>query len=1209
MRRHISGMLLLCAYVVAAVLACGTWAMADVGGAILGTVTDPSGAVVAGAQVSLRNADTGLSRSLKTDSMGNFEFLAVPIGSHYAVEVEASGFQKSSQADIKLVVNQRYRADFTLAPGAAAQTVEVKANPVQVEATSTQLGDVIEDRKMTSLPLNGRSYTDLMGLQAGVAPSQLNTGFIRYSNRPVSGSLFAGNVSVNGEREAANSFLVNGGDVEESRNNGTSVVPVIDSIQEFRLITNSSDAEYGRFAGGIVNVVTKSGTNALHGSVFEFLRNDKLDARNFFNHDQLDPVTGQTIPGSGRGSLKQSQFGATAGGPIWKNHLFFFGDYQGTREVVGVTTGTLDVPSQLERRGDFSDATAVGYSPLTGVVRGDNVAGNHTMDEVLTQRLGYAVSSGEPYWVSGCQTLADAQAGLCVFPSQVIPQAAWNPVAVSTLKFIPSPIGAVQGTPFFSTSAFNKTLRDDKFGARIDLATSSKGNWAFYYHFDDSTVLDPYAGGSVPGFGGSSVNRAQQVNVSNTRSFGPNVVNEARLNFTRTALNGSKPVSGLGGYSTFGFVEGGLGLVPVSTEFEGLPSLSFGSLGLGLGVPATVPRQFNNTWHVSDSLSLARGRHTMKFGGEYRYYIINNLNFASGNGLFQFDGSETGNDFADYLVGAPSYFEQSSLQRLDTRTKYFAAFAEDSFKIRPNFTLNYGLRWDVSQPFYDKQGKVETFIPGRQSTIFPDAPQGWVFPGDSGVPQTLEPTRYDKFAPRVGLAYSPGFTGGVLAKLFGGPGRTSIRMAYGVYYNAVEQLTLFYEIGDAPFGLFYVSPTQVYLDEPYKDRISGNDPGQRFPFANPVPGAPISFAKYQPITGSPAYRLNNTQPYSEHYNFNIQRQLGVSGILTLSYVGSQGHHLLGRLPYNPGSRSRCFAINAILAQSNPTATPCGPGLEDQIYDLGNGQFAYGTRPYSVTSGRYLNQGILDFSDQDYTATVGNSSYNSLQVSLEKRVGALRFLGAYTLGKSLDDGSGYQDFFNPYDQRANRALSTFDVTHNFVGSYTYDLPFRRLSGSTQGALFKLLDGWQVSGITRFSTGVPVTLTNSGDRSLCGCGFGIPVDRPNYTGQPIKFLNPRDTESRDYFSTGSAYFSQETIGVPGTSSRRFFHGPGLNNWDFALHKITSINERFSVEFRAEFFNIFNHTQFKNPNGNVASASFGRVSGALPPRIGQVGLKVNF
>jgi hypothetical protein len=668
----------------------------------------------------------------------------------------------------------------------------------------------------------------------------------------------------------------------------------------------------------------------------------------------------------------------------------------------------------------------------------------------------------------------------------------------------------------------------------------------------------------------------------------------------------------LGKYSSFGFKEGGLGLLPVSAANEGLPVLSLQSLGVSVGVPDSITEQFNNSWHVADNFSKIAGRHTTKFGADFRYFQVNVRNFSSGNGLFQFDGSETGNDFADFLLGAPVYFEQSSLQLLDSRTRFFGAFAQDTFKIRSNVTLNYGARWEVDQPFYDTQGKIEAFVPGQQSRLFPDAPLGWLFPGDTGVPKTLAPTKYNRFAPRLGVAYSPEFNGGIVGKILGGPGKTSIRAAYGLYYTAVEDLTLFGEIGDAPFGLFYVSPTQVYLEEPYKDRISGNDPGQRFPFNIPKPGATGIWAQYLPLAVSPAYKLDNVMPYAEHYNLNIQRQIGSTAVLTLAYVGSQGHHLLANLPFNPGNPARCFQINAILAANNPTATPCGPGLEDQIYNLGKGQFAYGTRPYSVTSGRYLSQGLLDFADNPWTSTLANSSYNALQVSLEKRLGALRFLGAYTWGKSLDDSSAYQDYLNPYDQRANRALSLFDVTHNFVASYTHDLPLKRLTKTTNGALVKFLDGWEVAGITRFSTGMPITMSNSGDRSLCGCGFGIPVDRPNYTGKPLQFFNPRDNPKLQYFSTGPDYFTREAIGVPGTAARRFFHGPGLNNWDFALHKITRLNERVSAEFRAEFFNLFNHAQFLNQRfsgGNVASSQFGRVSRANPGRIGQLGLRLIF
>jgi len=1182
---------------------------ADVTGAVLGIVTDPTGAAVPGATVTLRNADTGLSRTATTDATGGYEFLAVPVGENYVVEAEAKGFQKSTQSGLRLLVNQRFHADFQLVVGAITQTVNVSAEAAQVETTSTQLGDVIEDKKMSMLPLNGRSYLDLLGLQAGVVPL---TSDVQYTDRPTSGTGGAGNVSVNGQRESANAFLINGGTVEEGRNNGASIVPTLDSIAEFRLITNSFDAEYGRFSGAVINAITKGGTNAFHGTVFEFLRNDKLDSRSFFDLNQNDPTTGQELPGTARGALKRNQFGAAGGGPILKNRLFFFSDYQGTREVKGVSLGNITVPSLLNRSGDFSDVGS-----LTESVRGDNVSGNHTMDEVLSQRLGYTVTSGEPYWVSGCNTLANAQAGMCVFPGQVIPQSAWSSVSSATLKFIPTPIGMLGGSPFFTSSAEKQALRDDKWAQRIDLNTQRMGNWSFYYHFDDARLLNPYPGGgwpsNVPGFPAVTPSRSQQFNMGNTRNFGSTAVNEARINYTRSSLTLNDPTGGLGKVTDFGYLGGGLGINPVDPKREGVAPIGlFGATGVGFGVPDGTTGQFNNTFQVLDNFSKIMGKHTIKTGAEGRYLQINERNTYAQNGYFEFYGNETGSDFADYLIGAPDAFYQSSRQFLDSRSKYFGVYGQDAWKVKSNLTLNYGLRWEFSQPFYDTQGKIQAFVPGLQSKVYPDTPTGWVFPGDPGIPKTLAPTDYNNFGPRVGFAYSPGFSDGVLGKIFGGPGKTSIRAAFGMYYTAVEDLTLFFEVGDAPFGLFYVSPTEVYLEEPYKDRRRGNDPGQRFPFSIPQPGATGIWPQYQPIASSPGFKTDNILPYAEHFNLSIQRELSSSMVFTAAYVGTRGHHLIAQTSFNPGSAARCLQIRQILGSDEG----CGPGGQDQIYDLnGDGNLdlgvdAFGTRPFSITSGRYASQGLLDFANNNYSTTVANSNYNSLQLSLEKRVGAMRFLGAYTWSKSLDDASGFGDNINPFNRSLSKALSAFDLAHNFVVSYTYDLPLARLSGSNRGAVHKLLDGWTVTGITRFTTGLPIGMSEGGDDSLCGCGG---VDRPNWTGQPITFSDPRASEDHQYFST-SPFFSENpdgnTFGIVGNSGRRFFHGPGLNIWDFSLHKSTRITERTSLEFRAEFFNIFNHAQFSNPTGNFSSGNFGKVTGVRDfPRIGQLALKFTF
>jgi len=1153
-------------------------------------VVDPSGAAVPNATVVLKNPDTGLERRAKTNGSGDYEFLAVPVGDKYSVQAEAKGFEKSVQSGIKLVLNQKYRADFKLVVGAVTETIEVRSSTTQVDTSSTQLGDVIDDKKMTSLPLNGRSYIDLLGLQAGVVPVS-SEGAI--ADRKVSGNGDSGQVSVNGQRESANSFLVNGGDVEESVDNGASIVPTLDSIQEFRLLTNSFNAEYGRFSGAIVNVLTKSGTNDIHGSVYEFLRNEKLDARNYFDLE--------------RGDFKRNQFGGTIGAPVVKNKLFFFGDYQGTREVRGVSSGLINVPSMLERGGDFSDLAMTGFATFTDsdgnptVVRGDASPTNFAA--TLSQRLGYAVTPGEPYWFQGCATTNQ-----CVFPGAngpFVPQAAWSPVAVKTLKFIPTPTGDSGGTPNFSSTAEKLNLRDEKFGIKLDLNTAHLGNWSGYYHFDDANFLNPFHefdASKVPGFSAVTLSRAQQIQVSNTAIINPNTVNEVRLNYTRLAFLKDKPVGGLGNIEDFGFQRGdptnpfNLGVIPTNAKYEGLATISLANTGLEMGLPDGTTGQYNNSYQITDNFSKVTGKHTLKFGGDIRYIQVNERNTYTSNGWFEFDGGETGNDFADFLLGAPDLFNQTSPQLLDSRTKYFGLYAQDTYKATPDLTINYGLRWDTSQPFYDTKDRIQTFVPGVQSKIYPDSPKGFVFPGDAGVPRTLAPTQYNRFAPRLGLAYSPSTTEGFAGKIFGGPGKTSIRAGGGLYYTAIEDLTLFNEVGDAPFGLFWVSPSPVYLEEPYKRRVGQQDPvGNRFPFTIPAPGATGIWAKYLPIAFAPGYNIHNKLPYAEHFNLTIQREIARSAVLSVGYVGSRGRHLLSTVESNPGNPTLCLQ------------TPgCSPFGEDSIYDLGGGNFVFGTRPFSVTSGRELNKatgiGSLDFQNNAWEATAANSTYNALQTSVEKKVGDFRFLAAYTWSKSIDNSSGFFDPINPFNPSLSRALSTFDIAHNFVVSYSYDLPFARAAHGVQG---KLLSGWTISGITRFNTGFPVTLTEDDDNSLCGCSG---ADVPNYNGQPIHFLDPR--KPGNLFFDPSP-FSPEALGSVGNAKRRFFHGPGINNWDLAFHKNTRIGERTALEFRAEFFNIFNHAQFMN-TGSVTgevNGNLGQVTSARDGRIGQMALKLSF
>ena len=1138
---------------------------ADVTGSILGVIRDKSNAIVVGARVVATNVETNFSKEANSGPDGTYRILALPAGP-YKLVAEAAGFQMYTATNIDLKVNDQLRLDISLDVGSVQNQVSVEALAVQVQTESTQLGDVIESKKMLALPLNGRSYIDLLGLQAGVAPASAGT---IGGDRPVSGMLSAGNVSVNGQRETSNAFLVNGGDVSEGRNLGAGLIPNLDSIAEFRLITNSFDAEYGKFSGAVMNAITKSGTNGFHGDAFEFLRNDTLDSRNFFVANKSE--------------LRQNQFGYAVGGPFLKNRIFWFTDYQGTRQVSGAETGIVSVPTLAERAGIFDPTT------LTGKIDGPYWA------QVLTQRLGYGVTNGEPYSFAGCTLTSD-----CVFPGGVIPQAAFSKPAIGILPYIP--IGNVDpNAGLYSDNSQKNRIQDDKAAQRVDFINQKTGNWSWYYHFDDSTVTHALPAASVSGFPSLTPSRAQEMVMSNTKTLGPTAVNEARVSFFRTSTTTDKPKGSFVSLSSLGFVTGvgTLGINPSGPPGfpQYVPQLYFNNFAIG--VPTLTTTQPNNTWQFSDNFSKVAGAHSLKFGGEFRNLQINERNVCAPNGDFSFNGGITGVDFADYLIGATAVggYNQCSQQFLDSRTRYGGAYAQDSWKLRPNLTLNLGLRWEVSMPWYDTQGKIETIVPGEQSTQFPTAPVSWVVPGDPGIPPTLAPTHYNNIAPRVGLAYSPGFTDGVLSKVFGGPGKSSIRSSFGIYYTSIEDLNLFYEVGDAPFGLYWVSPSSVLFEEPFRNRTDGTSQGERFPFTFPTPGSPanktLDYSNYLPLSYSPGYDIHNRMPYAEHYNFSIQRELSNSTVLTLAYVGTQGHKLISQTEANPGNAALCQQLTAQGAiDLNTSAVGCGPYGEQDTYQLPNGTLVHGTR---TTLGPAFGYG------NTRTRNSANSNYNAFQATVERKASDVTFLAAYTYSKALDDASTFGDLMNFSNYSLSRGLSSFDVTHNFVASYTWSIPFDRALSALPR---RLTQGWNVSGITRLSTGFPIQIGQSnGDLSLVGSAS---TDRPNIIG-PVVTQDPHKSGpngANTYFLPDA--FTSGPYGTFGDANHRFFHGPGIVNTDFGMSKRIPITESMAIDLRGEFFNIFNHTQFNNPSGNFSSSLFGVVTSARTPRIGQVSAK---
>ncbi len=1153
--------------------------MADVTGSIQGYVRDSSGAVISGVHVIVTEVATNLQRSATTDSQGAYLFLALPPG-RYKINASITGFRQATVNDIDLKVNDELRYDVTLAVGGAQETVSVEANALQVETVATSTGTTIESPQILAMPLNGRSYLDLLSLQAGVSPVNTNGG---YSDRSPASGLYSssGNVSTDGQPEWANAFLVNGAEVNETKNMGAGLIPNADSIAEFRLITSSFSAEYGKFTGSVMNTVTKSGTNRFHGTLFEFYRNQGMDATSYF-----DPT---------KSELKRHQFGGVFGGPIWKDKIFFFTDVQQTRQVAGSSTGVLQVMTADERNGIFPD------SVLTGSVQGAAWA------QTLTSRnpAGGTIVAGTPYNQLGTAVTTGGVPGRDL-------SAYIDPISGATLQFIPQ--SNLPGGQY-SDSSHSGMLIDTNMSQRIDFVNQMSGDWSFYYHYDDATATDPiyqqaYMGiTDVPGFPVSVPSRNQLFTMSNTKTLGPTAVNIARIQVFRTATRTAQPSasSKISSYSQFGFntdpTTGGLINTGTPGYPSSLPSLFFDTFAVGNNWLNLY--QPDTTYGVSDTFTKSMGAHSISFGGDFRYYQLNVRNECGPNGYFQFSGNETGTDLSDYYVGAPGTFVQCSVQLLDNRTRYGALFVADTWKAKSNLTVNLGLRWDVARPWSDVYGRLTAPVPGEQSVKFPNSPPGNVVPGDPNVPSTISPTQWNNFGPRIGIAYAP--SGGIW-----GENKTSIRAAYGVYYLGAADNGNFGIIGDAPWGLYWQSPAPTEFGSPYVTRATGVTQGQHFPFtfpSGPGPFPNFQFGSLMPLYLPGYYNHNKTQ-MAEHYNLSLQRQLDKSTVLTVAYVGTQGHHIQRGEDILWGNGPLCQSLAG-----------CGPGGEGSVYTQG-GQTYYGTLTGLINnqaiSPNYHNASggpVVAFASATYLANTANSNYNSLQVSAERRARDLTFLVSYTYAHSLDS---YSAKYDPRDPSRAYGPSTFDMRHNLVLSYNWNIPFDRAFGS-----HRFTTGWHITGISRFNSGTPISLKSNGDYALTNIG----LDYPDQVSSIQKF-DPHQFQALgsnpapgNYYFNPEAFASNivscggvityEACGVTGSAKQYSFYGPRNISTDLGLEKDTKITEGTALNFRFELFNAFNHTNFLSSGikGDANSSQFGQATTAAPGRIGQISAKFIF
>ena len=1167
--------------------------LAKVTGNISGTVKDAQGAVVPGVTVTARETQTGVEQTLQTDAVGFYNFPALAVGV-YQLTFQKNGFRLYKEENLKIDVDTSLRADAVLEVGAVTQEVSVTAAAAQVDTQTTQTGEVVESTEISNMPLNGRSYTDLLALQPGVVP----IGVQMFGTLSPANSLNDGTLSMSGQRDVNNGFMVNGANTVEGDMGGTVVVPNLDSIAEFRIITSNAGAEYGNYSGGQVNVATKSGTNHFHGNAFEFLRNSDMDARSFYS--------------ATRGVLRQNMFGGTLGGPIIKNRLFFFVDYQGTRFNQGVDTNQILVPTAQDRQGNFADQASVISNATPTGVNGPYMAG------LLSSRLGYTVASGEPYFGASCTTTAQ-----CVFPNYVVPQAAWDPVASHVLAMIPA--ANVPNQPYYQTSASANTLQDDKSGARIDAQTRI-GQISGYWHYDpwnNPAAYAPWGASSFPGFPDVTIGKAQLYTFSVTTPFGGSMVNQFNASYVHnTTIQGL--TSGTGPtLSSLGFLPPGQGGLyqESGTQYQNYPT--FGFRNFTLGPFGSVVANYDQVSQFQDDLSKIIGSHSLKFGANYHndQFWVGHPNNGS-NGSFGFNGGETGLDLADLLVGATDGFSQGAPSALALRSYYIGVYAEDSWRIKPNLTFNYGLRWETTPYWSDAHNRNPDVTLGCQSKIFPTAPAGYCFPGDPGIPAHFANTRYNDFAPRLGFAYSPNFSDGFLHSIFGDSGKSSIRAGFGMYYTNIEGAATF-NFAAPPFGLYFQTGYPPLLSAPFINRQTGQNQGQKFPVTPALPGdTNINWAAFEPFGGDVSPLQNSPSPYSEHLDFSIQRQLQANTLLTVSYVGTFGHHLILDAGNNPVNQALCLSLNNPANVISGSAT-CGPNGETQVFYPVDGP-ATGVTVRGPFNAINTTTGQMVFGDNGYYLNEGNSDYHALQISLRKTAGRGQLLLSYTRSKAMDTGSGFGDQVLLYgDIHQYEALSVFDMPNNFSASYTVELPFDKLFHSNNRAI----RGWKISGITTFTDGTPVQMAEHDDQSLTGSTGNSPqygaLDEPNrlpgsiYVNRdPRKeyiYVDPTtqaQTLKNPYFNT--SLFTPETLGTIGNSNRRFFYGPGLNNWSLSLLKDLKLTERLRMEFRAEFFNAFNHAQFVNGvDGYIddGPTSFGKASSVAAPRIGQVAAKFFF
>jgi hypothetical protein len=1167
---------------------------ADTNGRIKGTVTDSTNAVIPGALVTATNTQTGVKFTTHSLKDGGYLFPELPIGS-YSITVELNGFKSFSATGIKLDIDQEYVEPVVLTIGSTTDIVSVTADSIQVNTTDMQINNIVDSHEMAELPNIGRTYSQFELIEPGVQSS---------SDR-------FGSYSADGAETQQSSYLLNGADINDLPLNTVGLSPNLDAIGQFNLVTGPLNAEYDRNSGGIVNATLKTGTNRFHGDAFEFYRDTFLNTGNFFNNVAATATTPQhknVTP------YHQNIFGGYVGGPIIKDKLFFMFAYQGTHQRVpnGNSGSSTTVFSAAQLAGNFSDdlnpnGSALGYTFSDAVIPGTLTNIPNCTPDVTTWAQCAANNGG------------------------VFPTSSFNPIAAAlTSKYVPA---ANQGTNSYVFNNITST-KINQYITNVSFSPNSKNQMNFIWLYEKSTGTSatPFTGATVPGFAEIDGHTDNQFTYDYVRTLSSSAVNDFAVHYTRFNDAIVDPATTVDP-ATLGF-----SIFPQNKAAENVPTINTGYFSLGFSSNGPQPR-IDQTYQLDDTFSKVVGHHSFKFGYDGRRFNVSNPFSANNSGTFGYGAGTTfgsGDPGLDFLLGNPSSYAQGTGATIQAYAFLNYMYAQDTWKVTDSLTLNYGLGYQIDTPLHNTQYQGEAiscFIPGEQSTIFPTAPVGVVYPGDPGCTNSAQAkTRYKDFGPRFGFAWAPdfGWLSGGNSKKF------SIRGGFGIYYNRTEEETSLNNLETPPFGLSsegaadYGAQAPGFAN-PYQDLDTGVVYANRFPYTFPTKGQAVDYTQFPPLDLN-TYDKNFRSPSSENFQLSVEREMPSNIIARVSYIGALGRHNQTVYEGNPETQA---GHDACLADTTYCGSPSTSGYRvyQSYYFPQNQQY-----PAPVSE-----SGTPAYTSFGVVSSHGTSNYNSLQASVEKApTHGLSFQISYTLAHSLDDASSYENAgygqgrgYNEFDKQLNYGNSTFDARQRLVIAPIYTVPTFR-GHSLYSPINLALSGWQISFITTLATGFPFDISYSGGSAnslWCSPGesFYACPDEPNQSGplvrgNPRKFVVVGDQtlNATTWFVANQSGLSQAPLGQFGNESRNKYHGPGSDNTDLVLAKNFILSHGMSFQIRMQNSNVFNHTNFSNPSSSVSSTtngetlttpgtlsygSAGQITSAANARLTQLAVKFYF